>query len=79
MQHAAQPVHVLHRQWAVEPQFGADLGEHRRVRALLARQHERRVAGHQLLQAEHQHADQQQGRDELQQAAAQQPASWRQR
>ena len=71
MHQPADPVQILHRQWAIEPQFGADLGKHLRIGALLAGEHERRVARHQLLQAEHEDAHQHQRRDQLQKAAAQ--------
>ena len=76
LQHVAHPVQVLHRQRPIEPQLGADLRQHLRIAALLAGQHQRRIARHELLQAEHQHADQQQRRNDLRDARAEMSAHY---
>ena len=61
---------VLHRQRPIEPQLGADLRQHLWVTTLLAGHHQRGIARHELLQAEYQNADQQQGRNDLRDARA---------
>ena len=76
LQHIADPVQVLHRQRPIEPQLGADLRQHLRIAALLAGHHQRRIARHELLQAEHQDADQDQRRDDLRDARAEMSAHY---
>jgi hypothetical protein len=58
----------------IQPQLGTDLRQHLRIAALLPGQHHRRIAGHKLLQAEHQHADQQQRRNDLRDPRPEMPA-----
>ncbi len=69
VQQPPQPVAVLLPQRPVEQQLAADLGQHARVAALLAREDEGRVAGHELLQAEHQQRDDEERGDDLAEAA----------
>ena len=76
LQHIADPVEILHRQRPIEPQLGADLRQHLWVTTLLAGHHQRGIARHELLQAEHQDADQQQRRDDLRDARAEVPAHY---
>ena len=55
---AADPVQVLDGEGAVEPEFGADLGEDLRVAAFLAGEDDGGIAGHELLEGEDEDADQ---------------------
>ncbi len=63
-QHALDPVDVLDRHRLIEPVLLADLFDHFGI-ALLARHHQRRIAGQQLLQREDQHRHEEQCRHEL--------------
>ena len=76
MQYVAHPMNILHRQRPIQPQFRADLRQHLGIAAFLAGQHHRWVAWHELLQAEHQHTDQQQRRDDLRDARAEMSAHY---
>ncbi len=70
MQQVADPVQVLFGDRAVQQHLGADLRHHLGIAGLLARHHQRRIARHQLLQAEHQDTDQDQRRNDLRQPVA---------
>ena len=61
---------VLDGDGAIEPEFGADLGEDLGVAAFLAGEDEGGVAGHELLEGEDEDADEQDGGQDLQQARA---------
>ena len=71
LHHVADPVQVLHRQRAIQPKLLPDLRQNPRIAPFLPGQHQRRIARHQLLQAEHQDTDQDQGRNDLRQAGCQ--------
>ena len=68
-QHALDPVDVLHRHRLIEPVLLADLRDHVGI-ALLAGHDQRRIARQQLLQREDHHRHEEQRRDQLQQALA---------
>ena len=69
MQDLAEPMRVLDRNRPIEHEFGADLRDHLWV-LFLASDDAGRIARHELLQAEHHHADQQQRGNDLSEAQA---------
>ena len=62
-QHAAQPVEITDRQRLVEVQLLAQVRDDVGI-AVLAGEHDSRIAGQELLQPEDQHRDEQQRRDD---------------
>ena len=68
-QHALDPVDVLHRDRLIEVILRADLRDHGGI-ALLAGHHQRRIARQQMLQRKDQHRHEEQCRDQLQDALA---------
>ena len=73
MQHLAEPVDILDGQRPIEPQLRADL-RNRLWILILPGNDAGRIARHELLEQENQHADQQQCRDDLRKADAEQAA-----
>ncbi len=63
MQHAPEPVEIADGQRVVEMQLGVQIRDDAWI-ALLAREHDCRISGQQLLQPEDHHADEQQRRND---------------